>query len=64
MRPQRTRDLSAADKARNKAQEVKGNVKEGVGRATDNRSLQAKGHTDQAKAKAKGIGERIKDLFR
>jgi len=52
------------DKSRDKLQEGKGKVQETVGRATDDRSLQAKGAGNQAAGKAKGFGERVKDLFR
>ncbi|RAX50484.1 CsbD family protein [Arthrobacter sp. AQ5-05] len=49
------------DKIGNKAQEVAGKVKEGVGDATDNERLQAEGAKDQAAAKAKQAGEHLKD---
>lgn len=52
------------DKARNVAQDAKGKAKKATGRATGDRSLQAEGHGDQAKASAKSLGERIKDIFR
>ena len=46
------------DKLEGKAEEVKGDVKEKVGDATDNRSLQAEGVGDQASGEAKqAIGE-------
>ena len=52
------------DKTRNVAQDTKGKAKEVAGRATGNDKLEAKGHTDQAKAGVKKFGEKIKDLFR
>ncbi|MFF5793642.1 CsbD family protein [Paeniglutamicibacter sp. NPDC012692] len=53
--------MGLGDKISNKAQEVAGKVKEGVGSATDNPDLKAEGHKDQAAAKAKQVGENIKD---
>jgi uncharacterized protein YjbJ (UPF0337 family) len=52
------------DKARNKAQELKGDAKEGVGRATDDEELQAEGQADQAKGNLKQAGEKVKDAFK
>ena len=53
--------MSTEDKASNKAQDLKGKVKETVGKATDNEDLEAKGKTDQAKAAVKDVGEKAKD---
>ncbi|GID31702.1 CsbD family protein [Paractinoplanes brasiliensis] len=52
------------DKVDNKAEEVGGKVKEGVGRATDDEQLEAEGRTDQSKSKLKQAGENIKDAFK
>jgi uncharacterized protein YjbJ (UPF0337 family) len=52
------------NKTRNKAQELKGQAKEGAGRATRNRSLEAEGRADQVKANLKQAGEKVKDAFR
>jgi uncharacterized protein YjbJ (UPF0337 family) len=52
------------DKGRNFAQQAKGKVQEVAGKATDDRSLQAKGYGNQAAAKSKGFFEKIKDIFR
>jgi uncharacterized protein YjbJ (UPF0337 family) len=52
------------DKTRNVVQQGKGKVEETVGAATNDRSLQAKGHANQASGNAKSFGERIKDFFR
>ena len=41
------------DKLEGKAEEVKGDVKQKVGDATDNRSMQAEGVGDQASGEAK-----------
>jgi uncharacterized protein YjbJ (UPF0337 family) len=54
----------AANKARNAAQSAKGKIKEGAGKATGSRKLQAKGKADRAKASVKKSGERIKDTLR
>jgi uncharacterized protein YjbJ (UPF0337 family) len=56
--------MGADDKIDAKADQVKGEVKEGVGRATDNRDLEAEGHGDQAKGNLKQAGEKIKDVFK
>jgi len=51
--------MSAADKANNKAEEVKG--KETTGRAVGNERLEAEGAADQTKGNVKQAGEKIKD---
>lgn len=53
--------MGAGDKIGNAAKEATGKVKEKVGDATDNESLQAQGLKDQAVAKAKQAGEHLKD---
>ncbi|GEP48576.1 CsbD family protein [Microbacterium saccharophilum] len=52
------------DKIRNAAQDAVGKGKAAVGDATDNERLEAEGHMDQAEAKAKKVGEDVKDAFR
>jgi uncharacterized protein YjbJ (UPF0337 family) len=52
------------DKIENKAEELRGKVKEGVGQATDDEELEAQGRADQAKADIKQAGEKVKDAFR
>jgi uncharacterized protein YjbJ (UPF0337 family) len=54
----------ARNKTRNKAQELKGQAKEGAGRATGDRSLEAEGRGDQVKANLKQAGEKLKDAVR
>ena len=49
------------DKAKNKAEEVAGKVKEGAGEATGNEDLEAEGQTDQASSGIKQTGEDVKD---
>ena len=56
--------MAADDKIDAKADQLKGKVKEGVGRATDDRDLEAEGHGDQAKGNVKQAGEKIKDVFK
>ncbi|MDP9225621.1 MAG: CsbD family protein [Actinomycetota bacterium] len=53
--------MSEQDKAKNSAQQAKGNVKEKVGAATSNEDLEAKGKSDQAKGSLKQAGEKVKD---
>lgn len=56
--------MSGTDKARNKGEELKGKIKEGVGKATNDEGLQRQGKTDKAKGNVKQAGENIKDVFR
>jgi uncharacterized protein YjbJ (UPF0337 family) len=52
------------DKVDNKAEEVGGKVKEGVGKATDDERLEAEGKADQSSSSLKQAGEKIKDAFK
>ena len=52
------------DKVDNKAEEVGGKVKEGVGKATDDERLEAEGKADQRASNIKQAGEKIKDIFK
>jgi uncharacterized protein YjbJ (UPF0337 family) len=56
--------MGAGDKIENAAEDLKGKVKEGVGKATNDSSLEADGKMDQAKADVKKAGENVKDAFR
>jgi uncharacterized protein YjbJ (UPF0337 family) len=56
--------MGTDDKARNKAQEMKGKAKEAVGDATDNEQMQAEGKADQVKGDLKQAGEKVKDIFK
>jgi len=56
--------MSADDKAANKIDELAGKAKEGVGRATGNRDLEAEGKAEQAKSNLKQAGEKVKDAFK
>ena len=56
--------MGNVDKAKNNTQRVKGKVKETAGKATGNDKLRRQGKADQAKAKVKQAGEKVKDAFR
>jgi uncharacterized protein YjbJ (UPF0337 family) len=56
--------MSADNKAKNTAEKAKGNVKEGLGKATGDKSLEAEGQGDQAKGNLKQAGEKVKDAFK
>ena len=56
--------MSGVDKVKNKAQELGGQGKEHVGRATGDESLEAEGHKDQASGNLKQAGEKVKDVFK
>jgi uncharacterized protein YjbJ (UPF0337 family) len=53
--------MSTEDKANNKAEEVKGKVKETTGKAVGNDRLEAEGVADQTKGNLKQAGEKVKD---
>jgi uncharacterized protein YjbJ (UPF0337 family) len=53
--------MSLGDKISNKAEELKGKGKEGVGEATGDESLRAEGAADQTKSGVKQAGEHVKD---
>jgi uncharacterized protein YjbJ (UPF0337 family) len=56
--------MSTEDKAKNAAEKATGNVKENVGKATGDKSLEAEGQADQAKGNLKDAGEKVKDAFK
>lgn len=56
--------MGAEDKISNKAEELKGKAKKGVGDATDDREMQAEGKADQVKGGIKQAGEKVKDTFK
>jgi uncharacterized protein YjbJ (UPF0337 family) len=53
--------VSATDKAKNKAQDIKGKAKETTGKAVGNERLEAEGVADQTAADVKQAGEKVKD---
>ncbi len=56
--------MSAVDKMKNKGQEVSGQGKEHVGKATGDESMEAEGNKDQASGNVKQAGEKVKDVFK
>jgi len=56
--------VSKVDKAKNKTQEAKGHLKEVAGKATNDRSLKAKGKGDEVAGNLKQAGEKVKDAFK
>lgn len=56
--------MSETDKAKNKAEELKGKIKEGIGGATNDEALENQGKKDQAKGNLKQAGEKVKDAFK
>jgi uncharacterized protein YjbJ (UPF0337 family) len=56
--------MSATDKVKNKAQAAKGTVKEKAGKATNDKSLQAKGKADKGSGNLKQAGEKMKDAVK
>ena len=56
--------MGVDDKIDNKSEELGGKVKEGLGKATDDKSLEAEGKGDQSSSKLKQAGENIKDAFK
>lgn len=52
------------DKISNAAQNAKGNIKEGLGDATDNERMEAEGKVEQVEADIKQAGENAKDAFK
>ncbi len=56
--------MSATDKIKNKTQSVGGELKQRIGGATGDESLQAEGKKDQVAGNLKDAGEKVKDAFR
>ncbi|SFC78377.1 CsbD-like [Nocardioides terrae] len=55
--------MGEQDKAENFAEEKMGQAKEAVGKATDDKDLEAEGKGDQTKGNLKQAGEKVKDAF-
>ena len=51
------------DKLRNKKDEAKGEAKEHIGKATDDKQMEREGKADQTKSNLKQAGEKVKDAF-
>lgn len=56
--------MGAADKAQNAMEDMKGKAKEGLGKATDDESMEAEGKADQGRADLKKAMESTKDAFK
>ncbi|WP_163801256.1 CsbD family protein [Mycolicibacterium sediminis] len=56
--------MSTAKKARNTAERLAGQAKQKIGRATGDSRLRNEGRVDEAKARVKMSGERLKDAFK
>jgi uncharacterized protein YjbJ (UPF0337 family) len=53
--------MSTEDKAKNAAQKVTGNIKEGAGKLTGDQAMEGEGQRDQAAGNMKDAGEKVKD---
>jgi len=56
--------VSAAKKAKDKAQVAKGKVKKTTGKALNDPVLESEGKADQMKGNLKQAGEKVKDAFK
>ena len=56
--------MSATDKMKNAAEDLKGKAKETVGKGTDDERLEAEGKADQISSDVKQAGENVKDAFK
>ena len=56
--------MGADDKAGNKVEDLRGQMKETVGEATDDEALENQGRREQAGADLKQAGEKVKDAFK
>jgi uncharacterized protein YjbJ (UPF0337 family) len=56
--------MSAIDKAKDKAQTAKGQVKEAAGKAAGDRSMEAEGKADRVSGNLKQAGEKVKDAVK
>ena len=61
---QRSLDMGTDDKARHKAEELKGKAKETAGSATGDEDLREEGRADQASSDLKQAGDKVKDAFK
>ncbi|MHB1008231.1 MAG: CsbD family protein [Propionibacteriaceae bacterium] len=56
-------DMSTEDKARHKGEEIKGSIKEVVGKLTDDKSMEAEGKVEKWSGKVKGkVDDAVDDL--
>jgi uncharacterized protein YjbJ (UPF0337 family) len=57
-------EMATDDKFENKAEEVKGQVKEKTGQVKGDDKMRAEGKAEQSKANLKQAGENVKDAFK
>jgi uncharacterized protein YjbJ (UPF0337 family) len=55
--------MSKKDKVKNKAQIVKGKIKEATGKSSGDTQMEADGDLDQVKGHMKEAGEKVKDAL-
>lgn len=55
--------MAPEDKAENKAEELAGKAKEGIGKLTGNEQWEVEGKIDQIKSNVKEAGEKVKDAL-
>jgi len=55
--------MGRLDKVKDKAQELKGDVKEKAGKASDDGYLESEGKADKVSGNLKQAGEKVKDAF-
>ncbi len=55
--------MSFTDKAKNKAEELTGKAKQGIGEATDNERLYAEGAAQETAAHVKDAGRDVRDAL-
>ncbi|MCR2814115.1 CsbD family protein [Microbacterium sp. zg.Y1090] len=53
--------MGIGDDMKHKGEELKGQAKEGIGKATGDKSMETEGHVDQAKGKGKQAVDEVKD---
>lgn len=56
--------MGILDKARDKAEVLRGRAKEGAGKATGDPVLEAEGKSDRVLGNLKQAGEKVRDAFR
>ncbi|MDE3086893.1 MAG: CsbD family protein [Acidobacteriota bacterium] len=56
--------MADMDKAKDKAEEIEGRAKQGVGSATGDESTRREGSVDEVKGDVKQAGEKVKDALR
>jgi len=56
--------MGTSDKISNKVDDLAGKAKEGLGKATGDKSTENEGKFDQAKSSLKDAGEKVKDAFK